>query len=89
MLYKTCRDFTNSEIVPVAAAIDQKPYFPKDIIKKLADLGLMSIVIDEKYEGTGLDYQAYAIAVEEISRGSASVGVISAVTQLFLTFVQD
>lgn len=89
LLYKTCRDFTNSEIVPVAAAIDQEPYFPNDIFKKLADLGLMSIVIEEKYGGTGLDYQAYAIATEEISRGSASVGVISAVTQLFLTFVQD
>lgn len=89
MLYKTCRDFADSEIVPVAAAIDQTPYFPKEILKKLADLGLMSITIDEKYGGAGLDYQAYAIAVEEISRGSASVGVISAVTQLFLNFVQD
>jgi len=89
MLYKTCRDFTDSEIVPVAAAIDQKPYFPKDILKKLADLGLMSITIDEKYGGAGLDYISYAIAVEEISRGSASVGVISAVSQLFLNFVQD
>ncbi|XP_055609337.1 short-chain specific acyl-CoA dehydrogenase, mitochondrial-like [Uranotaenia lowii] len=75
MLQKTCRDFTDSEIMPVAGKIDKDHVYPAELVAKVGDLGLMSIVLSEKYGGTGLDYLAYAIAMEEISRGSASIGV--------------
>ncbi|XP_058822278.1 short-chain specific acyl-CoA dehydrogenase, mitochondrial-like [Topomyia yanbarensis] len=75
MLHKTCRDFANSELFPIAAKIDREHYYPAEQMAKIGDLGLMSIVLSEKYGGTGLDYLAYAIAMEEISRGCASIGV--------------
>lgn len=75
MLHKTCRDFTDTELIPIAAKIDREHLYPAEQIAKLGDLGLMSIVLSEKYGGSGLDYLAYAIAMEEISRGSASIGV--------------
>lgn len=79
MLYKTCRDFADNELVPVAKQIDQEHRFPADQIKKMGELGLMAIPIPEKYNGTGLDYLAYAIGMEEISRGCATCGVIMTV----------
>ncbi|XP_055637595.1 short-chain specific acyl-CoA dehydrogenase, mitochondrial-like isoform X2 [Toxorhynchites rutilus septentrionalis] len=75
MLHKTCRDFTDTELIPIAAKIDREHQYPAEQIAKIGDLGLMSIVLSEKYGGSGLDYLAYAIAMEEISRGSASIGV--------------
>ncbi|EZA50391.1 short-chain specific acyl-CoA dehydrogenase, mitochondrial [Ooceraea biroi] len=85
MLYKTCRDFAEQELKPVAAEIDKKHLFPKEQIKKMGDLGLMGLYMPEALGGTGLDYLAYAIAMEEISRGCASAGVVmSAHNSLFL-----
>lgn len=79
MLYKTCRSFAESELKPNAAKYDREHLYPGDAIKKMGDLGLMAIAIPEQYGGTGLDYLAYAIALEEISRGCASAGVIMSV----------
>ncbi|XP_060532886.1 short-chain specific acyl-CoA dehydrogenase, mitochondrial [Cylas formicarius] len=79
MLQKTCRDFAEGELKPVAAKIDRVHLYPKDQIKKMGELGLMAIATPEKYGGTGLDYLAYAIALEEVSRGCASTGVIMSV----------
>ncbi|XP_055609339.1 short-chain specific acyl-CoA dehydrogenase, mitochondrial-like [Uranotaenia lowii] len=79
MLQKTCRDFADSELVPIAAKIDRDHLYPGDQIQKMGELGLMAVAIDEKYGGTGLDYLAYSIAMEEISRGCASAGVIMSV----------
>ncbi|KAL1110380.1 hypothetical protein AAG570_007911 [Ranatra chinensis] len=79
MLQKTCRDFANSELVPIASKLDKEHLYPKEQVKKMGELGLMAIDIPEKYGGTGLDYLAYAIALEEISRGCASCGVIMSV----------
>lgn len=66
MLKSTCRDFADNEIAPIAAKIDKLHLFPEEIIKKLGELGLLSIEVPEKYNGTDLDYMAYAIALEEI-----------------------
>lgn len=74
MLQKTCRDFADAELIPIAAKVDREQFYPAEQVAMAGDLGLMSIVLDEKYGGTGLDYQAYAIAMEEISRGSPVVG---------------
>ncbi|KAF7400295.1 hypothetical protein HZH66_005479 [Vespula vulgaris] len=79
MLYKTCRDFAEGELKPIADKLDKGHIYPKEQIKKMGELGLMSIAIPENLGGTGLDYLAYAIAMEEISRGCASTGVIMSV----------
>ncbi|XP_071863900.1 activator-recruited cofactor subunit 42 [Bombus fervidus] len=79
MLHKTCRDFAEAELKPLAAEIDKKHLYPKEQIKKMGELGLMSIAVPENVGGTGLDYLAYVIAMEEISRACASTGVIMSV----------
>lgn len=79
MLKKTCRDFADNELKPIAARLDRNHEFPKDQIRKMGELGLMAISVPEEYGGTGLDTLAYCIALEEISRGCASCGVIMSV----------
>lgn len=70
---------------PIAAKIDREHLYPKEQIKKMGELGLLGITAPESLGGTGLDYIAYAIAMEEISRGCASAGVIMSVNNsLFL-----
>ena len=65
----------DDELAPRAAAIDQQNEFPMDMWKKLGDLGLLGISIPEEYGGTGLGYLAHTVAMEEVSRASASVGL--------------
>ena len=85
MLKNTCKEFADKELIPIAAKIDKTHAYPAEIVKKMGELGLMAIDVPEKYDGTGLDYLAYAIAMEEISRGCASSGVImSANNSLYL-----
>ncbi|ALC47337.1 Arc42 [Drosophila busckii] len=79
MLQKTCRDFANAELCPNAAKFDREHLYPAQQIKQMGELGLMAISVPEELGGTGLDYMAYAIALEEISRGCASAGVIMSV----------
>jgi len=89
MLRSTCRDFADKELAPVAAKIDKTHEYPTDLIKQMGALGLMAIDVPEQYGGTGLDYLAYAIAMEEISRGCASSGVIMSVNNsLYLGPIQ-
>lgn len=79
MLQKTVRDFADNELVPKAAKFDREHLYPDEEIKKMGQLGLMAVAVPEEYGGTGLDTLAYAIAMEEISRGCASAGVIMSV----------
>jgi isovaleryl-CoA dehydrogenase len=65
----------DDELAPRAAAIDQQNEFPMDMWKKLGGLGLLGISIPEEYGGTGLGYLAHTVAMEEVSRASASVGL--------------
>ncbi|XP_078523825.1 short-chain specific acyl-CoA dehydrogenase, mitochondrial isoform X2 [Lissotriton helveticus] len=79
MLRQTCRDFAEKELAPIAGQLDKEHRFPADQVKKMGQMGLMSIDVPEEHGGTGLDYLAYSIALEEISRGCASTGVIMSV----------
>ena len=75
MLRATVQDFARKEIAPRAADIDRTNEFPADLWKKLGTLGLLGITVEEDYGGTMMGYLAHIVAVEEISRASASIGL--------------
>ena len=69
------RDFAQAEIAPRAAEIDRSDQFPMDLWRKMGDLGVLGITVSEEYGGANMGYLAHMIAMEEISRASASVGL--------------
>ena len=69
------RDFAQAEIAPRAQEIDHSDQFPMDLWRKMGDLGVLGITVGEEYGGAGMGYLAHMIAMEEISRASASVGL--------------
>jgi len=75
MLRAATRDFAAQEIAPRAAEIDRTNEFPMDLWPKLGALGLLGITVEEEYGGSNMGYLAHIIAMEEISRASASVGL--------------
>src|SRR5216683_717864 len=72
---ETVHAFSSKEIAPRAAEIDKSNQFPRDLWPKIGALGLHGITVEEEYGGTGLGYLEHCIAVEEISRASAAVGL--------------
>jgi alkylation response protein AidB-like acyl-CoA dehydrogenase len=81
-LRKTVRDFANRELVSHAAQWDRDHQFPAAAVQRLGELGLMGVSVPTEYDGAGMDYLAYAIAMEEVSRGCASTGVIMSVNNV-------
>ncbi|ROZ80697.1 isovaleryl-CoA dehydrogenase [Pseudomonas neustonica] len=75
MLRDQTRSFVAAELAPRAAEIDRENQFPQDMWRRFGDMGLLGITVPEEYGGSGLGYLAHVIAMEEISRGSASVGL--------------
>jgi len=75
MLRDAVRSFSADEIAPRAAEIDRSNEFPMDLWPKLGALGVLGVTVDEKYGGAGMGYLEHSIAMEEISRASASVGL--------------
>jgi short/branched chain acyl-CoA dehydrogenase len=74
MVRDLCRNFAKNEIIPIAEELDKTGQFPYEIWKKMADLGMCGIPIPEEYGGGGLDWLSMIIAIEEITRGDASLG---------------
>ncbi|HUY03073.1 MAG TPA: isovaleryl-CoA dehydrogenase [Rhodocyclaceae bacterium] len=74
-LRDTVKAFADQEIAPRAAEIDRSNEFPADLWRKLGDLGLLGMTADEEYGGSNMGYLAHIVAMEEVSRASASVGL--------------
>ena len=75
MLRDTVQSFAANEIAPLAAEIDRTDVFPRHLMPKMGELGLLGITVEEEWGGTGLGYLEHVICMEEISRASASVGL--------------
>ena len=75
MLRETVQQFAADEIAPRAADIDRTNQFPSELWRKMGDLGLLGITVEEAYGGTQMGYLAHIVAMEEISRASASIGL--------------
>lgn len=69
------REFAQNEIAPLAAEIDASNEFPQELWSAMGDMGLLGLTVEEELGGSGLGYTAHAVAMEEISRASASVGL--------------
>ena len=75
LLRESTRKFAATEIAPIADEIDQKNEFPQELWQKLGEMGLLGITIPQEYGGSQMSYLAHVVAMEEISRASASVGL--------------
>ena len=79
MIRDMVRDFAESEIRPRLQSIDYEGVYPRDLVKKMGELGLMGLVIPEEYGGGGADQISYSLAIEELSRVSASIAITTSV----------
>ncbi|MBA2360315.1 MAG: acyl-CoA dehydrogenase family protein [Actinobacteria bacterium] len=75
LLRSTVRDFARERIAPIAEELDREHRFPYDLVRELAELGLMGMTIPEDYGGAGADTVSYALAVEELTRVDSSVAI--------------
>ncbi|TMS59679.1 isovaleryl-CoA dehydrogenase [Imbroritus primus] len=75
MLRATVRQWASAELAPLAAGIDRDDRFPRDLWRKMGDLGVLGITVAEDYGGANMGYLAHMLAMEEISRASAAVGL--------------
>jgi isovaleryl-CoA dehydrogenase len=75
MIRDSVRSFSADEIAPRAAQIDRSNEFPMDLWRKLGDLGVLGVTVEEQYGGAGMGYLEHVVAMEEVSRASASVGL--------------
>src|SRR2546425_3463923 len=74
-LRQAAREFAEGELGNAIAPYDERQTFPHEIVKKLGPLGFLGVLVPNEYGGAGLDYVSYALIVEELCRGDASVGM--------------
>jgi isovaleryl-CoA dehydrogenase len=74
-LRETAEKFSTEEVDPVAVEMDKTDVFPKHLWKKMGDLGLLGITVEEEFGGAGLGYYEHCLVIEEISKASGSVGL--------------
>jgi len=86
MIRETARNFAAGRVAPGSVERDEREEFPHDIVKELGELGFMGMMVPEEWGGAGLDTISYVIAMEEISRVDASVGVIMSVNNSLVCF---
>jgi len=79
LVKKTANEFAANELLPGAVDRDRKKIWPKEQIKKMSELGFLGMMVDERYNGWGMDAISYTIAMEEIARVDASAAVIMSV----------
>jgi len=79
MAQKVAAEFAKNEVLPQAAELDRSHRHPRELVRRMAELGFLGIAIPEEYGGAGLDSVAYVLVLEEISRACASTGVIMSV----------
>jgi butyryl-CoA dehydrogenase len=79
LLRETARKLADEEIAPAAAEIDRQHRFPRELIARMGELGLMGVTIPQAHGGAGMDAVSYVLALEEVSRACASTGVIMSV----------
>ena len=86
MIQSIVRDFTNKEIIPIIGDCFEKCIFPKDLVKKIADLGILGIVTPEQYGGAGMSYTHYGLAMQELERGDSSIRSFCSVQNSLVMF---
>ena len=74
MIQEMARNFAEKEVAPEAARLDDTHEFPTELAKKMGELGLMGVAVPEEYDGAGMDYVCYVIALEEICAACANCG---------------
>jgi butyryl-CoA dehydrogenase len=90
LLQRSVREFAEAEVKPVAKELDETGRFPRELIRKAAELGLTGVCISEKYGGAGMDHICYSIVIEEIARACASTSVILSVqNSLFCATIEQ
>ncbi len=75
LMRDSVRSFTSDHIAPIADEIDRSNEFPRHLWPKLGELGLLGLTVEEEYGGSGMGYLEHVVAIEEVSRGSAAIGL--------------
>ena len=78
MIRDMVRNFADNQVMPIARSLDEEEQFPSELVQKMGELGLMGMMVPEKYGGSGLDMIAFATAIIELARADASVAITMA-----------
>ncbi|MFD2726705.1 acyl-CoA dehydrogenase [Hyunsoonleella rubra] len=86
MIRDAARDFAQTELLPGVIERDEKQHFPKELVKKMGELGFMGVMVDPKYGGSGMDTISYVLIMEELSKIDASASVIVSVNNSLVCY---
>jgi len=86
MIRDAARDFAQNELLPGVIERDEKQHFPKELVKKMGDLGFMGVMVNPKYGGSGMDTISYVLIMEELSKIDASASVIVSVNNSLVCY---